>query len=336
MPDDEINFFDQTPVRNEVYEDYDPGADPDKVVKQINNTFDQSAEDLKEKIKEPMSEEDVKKIGLPSTAMGEEPPEDIDKEEWEGAKEKPDDRLHNLWRAYRYGTEHTEPGDPRVKGKIPGELNGMIYEAVHMTGGGPPRGELERKGRNKVLKAAEQYDPRYNTELSTYAGGKLFQGGGTTLSNVNRKLGDPVNIADSRYQHVTEYKDFIEEFKNKNGREPSNAEIADNISALSVTDVKKMRREAAQATDATQMLDEDRDATGQSYTKDAVKAVYYDSNPKEQRAMEYMFPDYLDGEEPPVPIDAGGMSWIGDQIDKSSSGMSKLKSKIKGRIEDLM
>lgn len=330
-----MEFFSRAPVRDEVYENYDPDADPEEVIGQSDLSFEGEVEEIKKKISAPSSEKDVLEVGLPSTEMGPEPPEDVNKEEWEGAKEKPDDRLHNLWRAYRYGTEHTEPGDKRVRGQIVGELDGMIYEAVHGVGGGAPMGELEREGRRQVFKAADQYDPSYGTKLSTYAHDKLFPNGSNVLSNKVRQLGDPVNIAEDRYSKVMEYKDLIKEFEHKHGREPSNQEIADRMDGFSLKDVKKMRREAADATSITDMLDED-DAATKEFSKDAVKAVYYDSNPKEQRAMEYMFPDYLDGEEPPVDIDAGGMGWIADQIGESSSGMSKMKSRIEDRIKELI
>jgi DNA-directed RNA polymerase specialized sigma subunit len=337
MADDDMKFFNQAPVRSEVFEDYDPDADPDEVVGKADLPFQGDIDALKEEVAKPSSEEDVMKVGLPSFQMGEEPPEEIDREEWKGAKEKPNDRLHNLWRAYKYGTDHTEAGDKRVRGQIVGELNGMIYKAVHDVGGGAPMGELEREGRRQVLKAADQYDPRHGSKLSSYAYGKLFPEGSNVLTNQVRKYGDSVQLSEDRFSKVMDYKDIITEFENKHGREPSNEEIADRMSGLSLKDVKKMRREAADEVDMTNMLDDDENSMDSSFaTKDAVKAVYHDSNPDEQRAMEYMFPDYLDGEEPPVSIDAGGMSWIGDQIGKSSSGMSKMKNRIKSRIRELI
>lgn len=336
--DDQMKFFDRAPVRSEVFENYDPDASPDEVLDKESLPFQGDVDALKDTVSSVSSEEDVINVGLPSFKMDEEPPEDVDKEEWEGAKEKPDDRLHNLWRAYRFGTDHTDPGDKRVRGQIVGELRGMIYDAVHdAKQGGAPMGELERAGRKKVLKAADQYDPTFNTKLSTYAHDKFWQNNRNTLSNVTRKYGDSVQIADSRFGRVMEYKDILKNFKNKHGREPSAPEIADRMDGLSEKDVKKLRREAADEHDMTQMLDDDETADGSSFEeRDAIKTVYYDANPDEQRAMEYMFPDILDGEEPPVDIDAGGMSWIGDQIGKSSSGMSKMKTRIEDRIKELL
>lgn len=339
---EELQFFSQSPVRNEVFEDYDPEADPDEVLAGADLPFDDN-EAVKKEVAKPSSREDVFHVGLPSTAMGEAPfdwiEEDIDREEWEAAKDKPDDRLHNLWRAYRYGTEHTDPGDKRVRGQIVGELNPMIYKAVHDVGGPAPMGKLEEEGTRQVLKAADQYDPSYGAKLSTYAHDKLFPNGSTNvLTNQVRKFGDSVQPSEDRFARVMEYKEMIENFERKNGRKPSVEESADRINGLSVKDIKKMKREVADEIATTDMLNDDDTAIGDSFhDKDVLKAVYYDLGPKEQTAMEYMFPDALpEGEEPPVPIDSGGMSWIGDQIGKSSSGMSKLKSKIEGKIKDLM
>lgn len=328
-----MSFPKNAPVRQILFEDYLGDEDPEEVLKNTTFSFEGRPEDIGIPPRPPKNENEVFGIGLPSAAMGDTPPDDVDEETWNASKEKPDDRMHNLWRAYAFGTDHTDRKDPRIRGQIIGEVNGLMYEAIHgAKRSNAPMGAYEWKARELTRDAIDSYDPTYGTKLSTWVREQLNPRGANALSDIGAKYGDTGQIAQSRMSKLPAFKRAVEEFKNQRGRKPSNQELAERLN-ISLFDIKQLRKETASEYDITEAIDEDGLVGDQSLEEqDAIKAVYASATGREQRVMEYMFPEILGGEKPQVRWDAGGNNWVADQLGVSPSTVTRDKNKIRDRI----
>lgn len=343
--DNNMKLIGRGPVRSELFEDYQ--ADLDKLEGDAQDLPYSGDTDPIKRDRVERSKSDASDIGLPSFQMGD-PPEEVDNDLWEQSKKLPDDRQHNLWRAYRFGSDEVEQGDPRVRGQIFGTLDGImgkaVYDVINQDNTqDTPIGALKHGAKRELFKGIDQYDPRKTgtseqpAKLSTYAFGKLFprgEKGPNKLNEVVRRLSDDKVISGRRYQRIRDFRNAVENFKQSMGREPSNKELADRMSDMTERDIEKMRFETADERERTEDTDETQSRSLKE--KDAIRAVYHSMSGRQQKVMEKMFPGMLDGTAPESSINAGWNNEVAEELGVSASTISRDRSTIKSKINDLL
>jgi DNA-directed RNA polymerase specialized sigma subunit len=124
---DEMKFFGDSPIRNEVFDNYEDTNDPDEALKDAQFSWQGNPDAVE--IQAPEKNNAGRDPDeLPSTEMPDEPPsyikDVVDEEEWQAAQSLDDSKKHNYWRRYAYGNEedykkYDNPKDvPRVRKEI--------------------------------------------------------------------------------------------------------------------------------------------------------------------------------------------------------------------------
>lgn len=331
--DEGADFFGGSPVRKEVFEGYDGDADASEVLKESDLSYEGEMEVLKSKGANP-SDTAPKRYGLPSFEMGEEAPEDVDNELWENAKQLPDDQQHNLWRAWKFGTDKTEPGDPKMRGEVFKTLKNMAYDAMQKVDDeAVSKGALKTDRRGEVLNAIDNYDPRKgNAILSTHVGNYVYQGIGDVVADqgdMNTVMG---GFARDNFDEI---QDFIEEYKEQKNRRPTRAEFSNQFS-VPKQKAGKILMSMAPEYDMEETINED-DLVPERLAdkKQAIHMVYADASNRRQVLMEHMFPDLLDGPKEVIGVNKGIQDRVAEKTGVSASTISRDKDKILNQIEKI-
>ncbi|MCS4157646.1 hypothetical protein [Salinibacter ruber] len=330
--DDGADFFRDTPVRKEVFENYDGDADATEVLQNSDLSYEGEMNVLKDKGARPSSA-NPERYGLPSFEMEEDAPEDVDSEMWEAAKNLPDDQQHNLWRAWKFGTKETERGDPRMRGRVFQTVKNMTMDAVHkIEDEAVTKPAVITNRRGEALKAIDNYDPREgNAKLSTHVGNYVYQG----LGEVVRMFGDANTPGSGDIgDNLGKIKDYIDEVKEQKNRRPTRAEFAEQFS-VSKDKAGKALMGVADEYDMEQTIDEEDLVPDRlADKKEAIHLVYADASNRRQVLMEHMFPGILDGApKNPIGMNKGLIDTVADKTGVSSSTISRDKDKIIEEID---
>lgn len=339
--DDGADFFGGGPVRKEVFEGYDPDADAAEVLRESDLSYEGELNVLKEKGARP-SRENPERYGLPSFEMGE-APEDVDTELWEESKKLPDERQHNLWRAWKFGTDDIERGDPEIRGQIYREVEGMAMEPVHaIDGAAVSEGALKTEARSLVFQGVDNFDPRKGDrvkKLSSHIYSQLWGGGNANkVKDAVGKYGDFKKPGETSKQNMGEFNDFAEEFKEQNGREPTVAEISESL-GVSQGNAKKMKFELADEYDTDQAVDPAQLAADRSSDeRQAIHMVYKDASNRGQVIMEHLYPEILNGTETPsgMRVNTGLNEHLADKLGVSESTITRDRQKLTDQVKDLL
>jgi hypothetical protein len=272
-----------------------------------------------------------------SNVMGPEPPP------FEAFK-MPDDKLHHLWHIYKFGdgppgNGKPDPGDKRIRGQLMGHFKGYMHDAVRPYEKQIFPGAAQQFVRDTIYRSFDRYNPESGNKLSTFVYEQVFPKplratGGSVAGRLVSQLSQARATTSRRQPLFVKYRRFIDEFKDQNGRPPSNREISDGT-GIPLKDVVKMAIEGIDQIDTDKVTNDDDVAADRSIPeRDAIWTVYASQTPIEQKVMEYMFPEILGGQPPPVDINKGGNKWMAEQLGVPDYKVSRVRSAIKDQVQE--
>ena len=258
----------------------------------------------------------------------------------------PDDELHRLWHVYKFGdgppgNGKPDPGDKRIRGQMMGHFKGYMHDAVRPYEKQVYPGAAQQFVRDTIYRSFDRYDPNSGNKLSTFVYEQVFPKplratGGSVAGRLVSQLSQARATTSRRQPLFVKYRRFIDEFKDKNGRPPSNQEISDGT-GIALKDVVKMAIEGIDQIDTDKVIDDDSLAADRSIPqRDAIWTVYASRQPMEQKVMEWLFPEILGGQAPPVDLNKGGNKWMAEQLGVPDYKVSRIRTDIKDRIQEQM
>ncbi len=120
--------------------------------------------------------------------------------------------------------ERIKVGDQEaIDQMVRANLRLVVKIARNYAGLGVPLMDLIAEGNTGLMKAVERFDPSKGGKMSTYGAWWIKQAIKRALSNQSKTIRLPSHLIEK----LTRIRKFVHEFHQDNGREPTNAEIAD-------------------------------------------------------------------------------------------------------------
>lgn len=167
------------------------------------------------------------------------------------------------------------------------ELRPTIGSALASMGGaGNP--QLEARARVIAAKAVKSYNPEAGASLPTWVSNQLRQ-----MVRDVRKSNGVIHVPDGVKMDAYAIYRAEEEFKDRNGREPTMDELADaaKMSVKRIRDVRRKMRPVSSGTaedpDSGEKTEQSASVYETDYSRDALDYVYNDSDRLDKKIIEY-------------------------------------------------
>lgn len=213
-----------------------------------------------------------------------------------------------LWKKWKYGN------DQQALEELMRSLRPIIKKiSIPWNKSGLPPSVIEGEVKKNLLEALEAYDPSYNVQLNTFIISRSRK-----LNRMIYKHQNVGRISEQRITQIGTYNNVKQFLTDKYGREPSNHQLADELS-WSTAEVERMELESRKdIIGSTQVHDpgfiySDRD-------NEILELLYYELTPEEQ-----IIYDYLLGKHGKPMIKANE---IAKRVGTNPAKISRIRNKI--------
>jgi RNA polymerase primary sigma factor len=183
----------------------------------------------------------------------------------------------SLWKEWK----KTE--SPKVLGQLIDSFAPIIQSTVKKFDTVPlPPSAIAAEAKKQAIKAFETYNPKAGAALGTHVTNYMMK--------VNRFVYEHQNIGripEHRITQIGTYQAVLSELKEKRGRDPSAAELADELN-WSPAEVERMERELRREVPETAVMDADFSFTQTSDAQKILNYIYYELSPNEKVVFEYL------------------------------------------------
>lgn len=227
------------------------------------------------------------------------------------------DRELALWKDWK------KTGDPVALGQLMTSIQPIIGMTVKKFHSVPlPPAAIKGEAMKHALGAFKTFDPKAGASLGTHVANHL--------QKVNRFVYEHQNVGripEHRILQVGTFKSVKSELRYKLGRDPSAAELADELN-WSPQEVERMERELRREMPESAAMDVDFTFTATTDSQRILNYIYYELSPKEKVVFEYLTgwagkPRLSEAE-------------IASKVGASPARVKKLKAKIAEKIRGRM
>lgn len=182
-----------------------------------------------------------------------------------------------LWKEWK------KSESPKVLGQLIDSFAPVIQSTVRKFDSVPlPPSTIAAEAKKQAIKAFETYNPKAGAALGTHVYNHMLK--------VNRFVYEHQNIGripEHRVTQIGTYNAVKSELKEKRGREPSAAELADELN-WSLPEVERMERELRREVPETAVQDVDFSFTSTGDEQKILSYIYYELSPNEKVIFEYL------------------------------------------------
>lgn len=130
-------------------------------------------------------------------------------------RKRKDQELYDAWK---------QSGDKQALGQLVSQLSPLIYSEVQRASGSLPNTALSAEAKKWAIKAIQNYDPTRGASISTHVVSYLPK-----IRRLNYKFQNVVRLPENLQLRFFDYSTAIANLTEKHNREPSEAELANEL-----------------------------------------------------------------------------------------------------------